>query len=445
MTFSEAYAVLLSLQNISSASPNSHEQALRRVGRVLRLLDHPEKKIPHYIHVTGTSGKGSVCLMIANILQASGKRVGLLTSPHITKITERWQINGRPMPDAIFATYIKRLNNVLNRYSTEFPDELPSYHELLTVLGLWYFGEYGVDYAVVEVGMGGDFDATNIIPHKEIAIITSIGKDHIHLLGPNLTDIARHKAGIITPTTRHAISAVATPRLATIIKQQAHQSKALYHPVDISTTSPTTNDKQATSFDHKNQHYRLTAHGNHQIKNALLALTAADILGVDELAKQQGLAKTQFPLRVELVHEKPYIFIDGAHNHDKIAATTKTIKEFAATLLQKTNKPPNIHLVIGFSKNKDCHKLAELLANLEPTTIATTRFHSHMFRKAALPGELAVLFKRLRPTTTTQPFIDSVEALAWTQKQARPQDIILITGSIFLGGELRPLLVKTAK
>lgn len=445
MTFSEAYATLLSLQNISSASPNSHEQALRRVGRILRLLDHPEKKIPHYIHVTGTSGKGSVCLMIANILQASGKRVGLLTSPHITKITERWQINGRPMPDAIFGTYIKRLNNVLNRYSTEFPDELPSYHELLTVLGLWYFGEYGVDYAVVEVGMGGDFDATNIIPHKDIALITSIGKDHVHLLGPNLTDIARHKAGIITPTTHHAISAVAIPRLATIIKHQAQQSKALYHPVDLSNISATTNDKQTASFDYNNQHYRLTAHGNHQIKNAVLALTAAEILGIDESAKQQGLAKTHFPLRVELVHEKPYVFIDGAHNHDKIAATVTTIKEFAHTLFQKTTKLPKIHLLISFSKNKDYHNLVELLTSLEPTTIAATRFHSHMFRKAALPGELALLFKHLRPTATTQPFIDSAEALAWTQKQAQPHDIILITGSIFLGGELRPLLVKTAK
>lgn len=442
MNFSQAYHFLLSLQNLRSPS-DEEETATARFTRLeffLALFDNPHYKIPAYIHVTGTSGKGSTATMIAAIWSAGGKRTGLLTSPHISHITERWQIDGHPMSQTDFIQLVTELKTAFDEFFFRHPAEWITYHEILTLLGFIYFERKKVEMAVIEVGIGGDLDATNIIPHKQAAVITTVGADHLELLGPTLDDVARHKAGIITTKTQ-VITGLTNPEHLAIIAHSAHATKSTLHTVPL-TYEIVAKTLNQTIFRHTEETYEIYAFGEHQIKNALVALHTASALGMPIPAIRQGLRDARFPLRFELAATEPFCIVDGAHNPEKLLATVEALTEFRYLAEQKTGIRPNIHLVIGFSRNKDIEEAVRVLAKTQPTSIATTRFVDNPFRSAATPGIIATLCHTALPTTYVKPFVDSHDAFMFAKNQAARSDIILITGSIFLGGELRPLALK---
>jgi len=197
----QAEQFILSLSNIERKeylSPyTQHDLYLKRLQFFLDLLGNPEKKIPHYIHVTGTSGKGSVCLMLDSILRADGRKVGTLTSPHASVIQERWTINGKMMTGKDFAEIVTEIKPKFDEYIRKSPYDMVSYFEIMTAIALYYFAKKKVEWAILEVGMGGRYDSTNVIPHKDIAVITNIGLDHTEVLGNTKEKIAYEKAGII--------------------------------------------------------------------------------------------------------------------------------------------------------------------------------------------------------------------------------------------------------
>lgn len=441
MNFTEAYEFLLSLQNLRPVTEEAETapERFRRLGNFLALWGNPHLAIPHYVHITGTSGKGSTALMIAHILAANGERTGLLTSPHISRITERWMINSMPMPDATFIELIHELKHKLDQFFTTYPDSYVTYHELLSLIGFIYFHRHQVSWAVIEVGIGGDLDATNIIPHKEAAVITTIGPDHLELLGPTLVDVARHKAGIITAATR-VITSVEPFELRTIIKQQATATQSSYTYV-ANNYQVIERSSAATTFAFNQETYTLHAFGDHQLRNALVAIQTATELNLSPTAIKTGLQHSRFPLRLELLHTAPWILTDGAHNPEKLAATVAAVKELRALLAQEGRPVRQVNLITGFSRNKDIAQAVATLAELQPGAIAATRFSSNPFRAATAPSIIARQFSRLLPQTLVRPFVDSAMALAWIRSIAHPQDLILITGSIFLGGELRAKLI----
>ena len=201
MNFASAYNYLLSLQNLRRQeymATNKHAALhLQRLEFLLSLLDHPEKKIPHYIHVTGTSGKGSVCSYLHQILLANGKRVGSTASPHPHTILERWRVGRRIMRPVEFVRYVEILKPILDKYLRTTSLEPPSFFEITEAIGLLFFVEQRIEWAVMEVGCGGRYDSSNVIPNKDLAIITNIGLDHVGVIGNNKKEIAQEKAGII--------------------------------------------------------------------------------------------------------------------------------------------------------------------------------------------------------------------------------------------------------
>ena len=203
MTYQEAERYLLSLTNLPRqeymTDTRQCVQYLKRLQFFLDLIGNPGKKIPHYIHVTGTSGKGSVCSYLSAILQANGKKTGLYVSPHPTYLRERWQIQHQPMSKKDFIRIVGELKPKLNEYLRQSPYSMVSFFDLTTAIALYYFAEQKVDWAVIEVGCGGRYDATNVIPRPDIGVITTIGLDHTEVLGTTKEKIAYEKIGIIKP------------------------------------------------------------------------------------------------------------------------------------------------------------------------------------------------------------------------------------------------------
>lgn len=208
-----------------TANPRQNPAYFRNMRSLLKLLGSPEKYIPHYIHITGTSGKGSVASYLESIIKNSGQKVGLLTSPHPTYLTERWQISGQPIPKKNFAKIIQEIKPRLNKFLQKNPNQALSFFQLTTIIGLKYFADQKVSWAIIEAGIGGKGDSTNIIPKKDAAIITNIELDHVGVIGQNKKEIAQNKAGIITKNCL-VFTAEKDKKIVQILKREVKQAGA---------------------------------------------------------------------------------------------------------------------------------------------------------------------------------------------------------------------------
>ncbi len=419
MNFQEAYNYIISEKKFPDnyRPATSPAQRLENFKLFLNILGNPENKIPHYIHVTGTSGKGSTCLMLASILSNSGKKVGLMTSPHLTNITERWQINNQTMTEKEFIRIVKIIKEKMNGHRLSF-------FELTTAIGLLYFAEKKVDWAIIEVGCGGRYDSTNAIPHKDAAVITNIGLDHTEILGKTKTKITYEKSGIIKPGCK-VFTSEKNKGLLKIINQECKKNNTpLIKTVGAKILHQTNN---GTTFVYKNKKYRLNVLGKHQVDNATLAIATANSLNLGYAQIKNGLADVRLPVRLEIISRKPLVILDGAHNADETKATTQAIKQ-----LKADGYISRIHLLIGFSANKSQATIKELL-KLQPATLACTRQTINPFRLAMSPEDIRSQFTSPNIKTFNSP----KQALVWSKKQLLPDDLLLITGSMFLAGELR--------
>ena len=434
MNYRQAVQFLHSLSVIERGGPPN----LKRLQALLDILGNPERAIPRYLHVAGTSGKGSVCSYLHSIWSAAGQKTGLFLSPYITDIRERWQINHTKISPIDFINLVQQIKNALEIYLKGGKAESLSAFEIFTAMSFVYFAQKKVDCAVLEVGMGGKNDPTNIIKYKDAAIITDIGFDHTKYLGETITEIAQHKAGIITENT--PVFTITTNKQAyTIIKKISTQKKVCLTQSKLSATEKKAIfiSETGTRFKYRNNNYVIKAPGIHQVRNAILAIDVATHFGISNANIKNGLHAATQPIRCELVQRKPYIILDGAHNQQKISSTVETIK-----ILQKKIPRRKIHLVLGFSGDKKTGPMIKKLLTLKPTSVACTKNTSNLFRKTLNPGAMLRLVKHHWPPARTELFLNPTEALAWSKKQAGKHDLILITGSIFLSGELRPYLIK---
>ncbi len=421
MNLPQAEQFLLSLHQIARpeylvdrANPTHF---LERMQKLLDLLGNPEQRIPHYIHVAGTSGKGSVCLMLESILRADKRRVGLFTSPGLNGPRSHFSLQGNIMPTADFIALVQKIKRALENYLTEFGADLPSYFEVLTALGLTYFAQQKVTWAILEVGLGGRYDSTNIIPHKDVAIITTIGLDHTAVLGKTKSAIAWQKAGIIT-TSAPVFTAESSAAIRAVFAKACQQHTAnliRVTPAHVNTFSTNTLFEQP-----------------HQSSNAALAAAVATHLEISPLRITKGLRQVKLSLRLEIINKKPLVIADGAHNPDKIRTTVRSLAPY-----RRYKKSAKLWLIIGFAGDKDIKSMITELATLHPDTIICTRFTTEKHRSALNPGLLAALLKKYLPRTKRHIFLDPEEALAFVRTQVKPADTLLITGSLFLASQLK--------
>src|SRR3989344_3140502 len=438
MNFLEAEQFLLSLRNIPRKDfikKNKNCQiCLDRLNYFLSFLGNPQNKIPHYIHITGTSGKGSLTTYLHSILHTAGKKVGSTQSPHPTKITEHWKVATKNMTDKEFENIVKIIKVALEKYISSNKYDIISYSEVLTAIGLLFFYQKNVEWAIIEVGLGGRYDSTNIIPNKDIAIITNIGLDHEKSIGPTKKAITYEKSGIIKPNTK-IFTMVSDTKLLNIINNECKKNIADIKIIKKNNFKIINFSINKTQFNYLDNEYVLTTPGIHQINNALIAIEVSKYLNIPINTIKKGQANTKQILRLELFY-KNQIILDGAHNKDKMKSTVDFIKK----INEKNEK--NIHILIGFSENKKYKQMIKMILDLNPKSIAISRNTNNPFRKVASPIDIKKECNKKNTNNTLHVFVDPEKALDWSMKKIKKNDILLITGSIFLSGQIRPLLTK---
>ncbi len=424
MKFAEAADYLLRRPRFAVAGKAAYEPGLDRISGVLAAMGNPHEDYP-IVHIAGTNGKGSTASFLAAILTAYGKRVGLHTSPHLMHMAERLRIDGRPADESWIAARVARYRAVFDLHQVSF-------FEAMVALSLLYFAEQAVDLAVVEVGLGGRLDATNIVS-PVLAIITSIGLDHTQILGNSIRDIAREKAGIIKQGVP-VFSGVVQADAASEIKKSAVLHASTMTAVDDAVAWHAVDGRSAVTHINavtQSQQYSnlyVSLPGEHQARNALLALMAAEFLlpagGRRNQAIMRGLAETPalsgLRGRMEVVAEEPLVVLDVGHNTEGLTAALKHMSRAAG------ENEGQLFVMFGTMRDKDVEQMAKQLAAIGALVFAPPIQSD----RALPPKELAQL---LRSQNVACTCVESVEkGLSRFYEQATSKDGLLIVGSHFL-------------
>lgn len=408
---------------------------LEKITRLMAEVDNPHHRYPSVI-IAGTNGKGSVAAMIEAVLRAGGWRVGLYTSPHLLDVQERIKVNGESISREDFAFGASLIREIAEGLAAQkIIESLPSYFEFITAIGFHYFARQRIDLAVVEVGLGGRLDATNIAP-PFVSVITAIDIDHEEYLGSTLASIAAEKAAVIKPRCR-AVIARQQPEAFEVLMRQCRMSDVTpvlaVGPVEILATEP--DGRFTFSYRSVSGHtwqIRLGLRGRHQIENALAALEAVELVSrlgfpVSEDAVVRGLETVSWPGRLELIPGAAAapILLDGAHNTAGARALRRYLDEFGCHPLT---------LIFGVMRDKRIDEMAAELFPLADTIIVTRAADE----RAADVERLARVASRFgSPVQAETPAHALEKARAITPRQG----MMCVTGSLYLVGEVKRLLL----
>ncbi|MBI3978739.1 MAG: bifunctional folylpolyglutamate synthase/dihydrofolate synthase [Chloroflexi bacterium] len=415
---------------------------LSRMARLLAELGDPHRRIPA-VHIAGTKGKGSTAAMIASALRAAGYRVGLFTSPHLHHFRERIQLDGEPIAPAEFAALVERVRPAVERVMAEACHGPVSTFEIATALAFCFFAERDADFQVLEVGLGGRLDATNVV-HPLVATITSVSLDHTHILGSTIEAIAREKAGIVKaggvvvaapqrPEAMAVIAATAEAQGARLVRVGADVTFAAAEPPARLRPGEAAGIGQRLVVTGRLGRYelRIPLLGRHQQENAAAAVATLECLAeqrvrVTPAAIRQGLETVRWPGRLEIIGSRPLVVADGAHNPDSARRLAEALREYFDYR--------RLFLILGASADKDVAGIVGELVGVADLILATRSHHP----RAAEPVWLAQLVEQAGGPAeiclTVEAALDRAHSLAG------PDDLICVTGSLFVAAEAMALM-----
>lgn len=410
---------------------------LQTIQRLAEALGHPEQNYPTAV-VAGTNGKGSTSAILASILRQAGYRTGLYTSPHLVRVNERIQLNGEPCADEEFAAAVSSVAEAAARLAAGGgPVQPPSFFEIVTAAAFLHFARARAEFVVLEVGMGGRLDATNIT-RPRVAVITNIDYDHTEFLGDTLEAIAGEKAGVIKPGTP-VISGCEVESAAQVIRQRcAALGAPLMEVAQLARLSRLEQRGGRYAFDLVMNGDGLSGlepglAGRFQVKNTMTAVGAAWQLARQGFAIRpedirEGVHTARWPGRLETVAENPWVVLDGAHN----PAGARAVAEFLRT--SAPGRP--VRLVFACSRDKAIGEMSDVLFPCAAALYLTTT-PSH---RSATPREILQQAKSVPPHCIEEP--DPVAALARAWAEARDDEMVMATGSLFLVGAIRQALLE---
>ncbi|MCG4761408.1 bifunctional folylpolyglutamate synthase/dihydrofolate synthase [Fusicatenibacter saccharivorans] len=428
MNYTEAVDYIETIPKFTVKHPPEHTREL------LSRLGNPQEGIK-IIHVAGTNGKGSVCAYLNAMLLAGGKKTGLFTSPHLVRINERFQINGEDVSDEQFLDAFLKVEKAAKEYEAEGEGH-PSYFETLFLMGMLIFKEAGVEYLVMETGLGGRLDATNVVEKPLACIITSISRDHTEYLGDTLEAIAGEKAGIIKAGVP-VIYDASQPGPASVIAAKAKEMGSPAWPMEPSFYEMKTQSREGITFTFaypggEKAELAIPYVAEYQMMNASLAFYTMHILqDVHDIPKNvlaEGLSKIKWPCRMEMA--APGVIIDGAHNEDGIAQFVSTAGYFA--------KENEITILFTAVADKHYHEMiGEICEGIHPSHVVATQIDG----SRVVPAEvLAEDFRKAGCTDVcAEPEIGAAYEKALGKKGS---GMLFCVGSLYLAGELKAYLAK---
>ena len=428
MNYTEAVDYIETIPKFTVKHPPEHTREL------LSRLGNPQEGIK-IIHVAGTNGKGSVCAYLNAMLLAGGKKTGLFTSPHLVRINERFQINGENVSDEQFLDAFLKVEKAAKEYEAEGEGH-PSYFETLFLMGMLIFKEAGVEYLVMETGLGGRLDATNVVEKPLACIITSISRDHTEYLGDTLEAIAGEKAGIIKAGVP-VIYDASQPGPASVIAAKAKEMGSPAWPMEPSFYEMKTQSREGITFTFaypggEKAELVIPYVAKYQMMNASLAFYMMHILqDVHDIPKNvlaEGLSKIKWPCRMEMA--APGVIIDGAHNEDGIAQFVSTAGYFA--------KENEITILFTAVADKHYHEMiGEICEGIHPSHVVATQIDG----SRVVPAEvLAEDFRKAGCTDVcAEPEIGAAYEKALGKKGS---GMLFCVGSLYLAGELKAYLAK---
>ncbi len=400
---------------------------LSRTRELLSLMGEPQKKLS-FIHIAGTNGKGSSSAMLASILQAAGYKTGLYTSPFITVFNERMQVNGVPISD----NELGEITEFCAPLALSMEDR-PTEFELVTAVAFEFFRRQGCELVVLEVGMGGRLDSTNVIETPLCSVITNIGLDHTRELGDTVEKIAFEKAGIIKencPTVIYDLP----ENVRAVIKSRCAKASSTLNSADFSKLCPKAFDLSGQAFTYKSSpEYALSLLGGHQLKNAAVVLETVEVLRREGLrisndAVRSGLSSVKWPARFEIVHEKPYFIVDGGHNPQ----CAETVADNLARYFPRQRKV----ILLGVLADKDYMGLARILDIQADAYVCITPQSPRALEADKLAAALSVFGK---PAVTAESIAAGIEKAL---SLAGSDGVVCSVGSLYSAGTVRAYFGK---
>lgn len=394
---------------------------LSRVTELLHRLGDPQNRLK-FVHIAGTNGKGSCAAMLASVLKTAGYKTGLFTSPYLFRFNERMQINGREIDNDILADVVTRVS-----IPAEIMEDHPTEFELMTAAAMLWYAEEGCDIVVLEVGLGGRFDATNVISRPEVSVIMNIGLDHTKILGDTVEKIAAEKAGIIKagcPCVLYQQSDSVTQ----VIRQRCGEVGAELHIADFSAIKTEFDSLEGQVFTYKGEAYAIPLLGAHQLKNAAVVIETAETLRrrgwkLPHEDVEHGIYAVSWPARFEVVSDGPCFVVDGGHNPQCAQTVAENLKKYFPGCRRV--------LLIGVLADKDYRSLADILAPEADEFVCVTPNSDR-----ALPAE--ELAQVLRPYGKPVTVCESIKEGVSAAIDAAGQDgMVCAVGSLYMVGEIR--------
>ena len=398
-----------------------HKPGLDRIRTLLAALGNPHKQL-RFVHVAGTNGKGSTAAMLDSCLRAAGYKTGLFTSPYINRFNERVQVDGVPIPDGDLVRLVERVQPAAAAMA-----DTPTEFEFITALGMLWFAEQRCDIVVLEVGLGGALDSTNVIDPPECAVITALGLDHVKELGPTLADIAAAKAGIIKPGSP-AVSYGGAPEADRVIAAAARACGAPLTVVDFTRLRLRGAGLDGQTFDFDGlAGLTLPLLAGYQPRNAAVAVTALRALrargwDIPDEAIRRGLASVRWPGRFELLRRSPPFLLDGSHNAHGMRATADSLRSLFPG--QK------FVFLVSIMADKDADEMLRLLLPLAKAFVTVTAPSPRAIPAADLAARIEALGGRAEPAASIPAAVERAAALAAGGPAAA-------LGTLYFSGEVR--------
>ncbi len=418
-----------SLNYIHSLNRFGINPGLERIEALCAAVGNPEKKL-EFVHIAGTNGKGSTSTMVAAALKASGKKVGLFTSPFVTDFRERICIDGEMVNKELFASVVTELEPIVAKLAS--CDMQPTEFEVITAAAFLIFERSGCEICVLEVGLGGRLDSTNVIPTPKVSAIVSISLDHTAILGDTVEAIAAEKCGIIKQGGKTVCYPLQQPAVFGVVRYACDAKQNSLTVPDASLISNIVNKIDGVSFEYCGKPYKLSMSGQYQVYNAVTAIEICRILSLDERSIKAGVESAKVAARMEVISSEPLVLLDGGHNDDGGRAVAESIK----TLLGGKK----IIAVIGMMADKNVEAYLSCVAPLCSEIIACSVADNPRTMSA---DELCKLAKRY--CTSCSAVSDAKTAVETAFDKISDYDCLLVCGSLYLAGEVRTKLFDKTK